>query len=341
MMMRIGVLHAIGFCLVTAVANAQIVNFEKSESLDAALKSDPAYASDRTAASRAVAARSYLEYLQKATDSGQRAKVYFNLGHMYCVGARPQRDEPKDTQKAKEYFEAVLKESPSGICRETLWARTMLASLAPTMEERVDLEMKTYKFLGKIDQEYLAAHLILPQPLPEIPEQAATPDREAIEIRKKWEVEVASNYCKTLVADTSNNVVECAISEALACKLPQPALNKIIQDLPAGDKLRERAVGALRDLTQAILKEPVKSNIKRIDQIPDSIDAKGIEQGGPGQVAAVPHIPIDAPIAVSNTSHAWFNILVVAGIVMTVAAVACCAIMWEKRRRVVCNREHR
>lgn len=333
---QIGLLFAVLLCLISASARADIVNFENSESLEKALRADPAYAPDRAAASRAVAESAYLEYLKTAKDSGQRAKVYFNLCHMFCAGARTSRDEPKDLRKAREYCKAVLKECPDGVCKETLWARTMLASLAPTMEQRVELEIEAYKFLKKIDKDYLAKHLILDRPLPEVPKDAAKPDRGAIEQQRKWRLKNANAKCSRLVKSTTDNVVYCAIFEARACKSPELVLSKIVREFPPGDKLRQSAAKALQDMEEIALAGVTEERVKSLAETPKDMgepaspSARGPDPEGPTQAAVSPPT---ARTARSDSGPNWSVVLGVTSSVLVLAVVAGGAMFWHKRRR--------
>lgn len=283
----------ISMCL-SELSFAEIANFEGDPDLKIALNADPALATDRLVANRSVAEQAYIRYLDRSDNPGQRAKVYFNLGHMYSAGARPHLNEPLDIPKAKEYLEACIKESPTGICRETLWARTMLVSIAPTMEARVEQELAVYKFINTIDEQYLQKNTILVNPNPLVPDDAVKPDREAIESQIKWDMEVLEKYNKSIIDSTRENVITCCVYEALDCKSPELALRKIIEELPEGDALRSKAVSALQKLQDGLLDGVVSDHVASLNSPLNNMGT--IKEHYTDQASVVRAVPATKPV---------------------------------------------
>ena len=111
--------------------------------------------------SRSTAEAALMNYLEREKDPHQRARAYFRLGMLFSVNSRPDIGEPLEREKAEHYFRQVLTEVPEGLSTETLFARTQLASLGSTTDEKFERDLELLKWMNSLDPESFEQRIML------------------------------------------------------------------------------------------------------------------------------------------------------------------------------------
>ncbi len=140
-----------GLCLFpSAISFARLINYENDPDLEIAMEYDSEYnGGDHANASQPLAEEYYLKYLEKCTESSQRAKVYCQLGVLYATNWHAEYGEKPDYEKCVMYMKKALEEEPVRIGKETNRARSFLVTPLASREERMNLRMEYYDWILK------------------------------------------------------------------------------------------------------------------------------------------------------------------------------------------------
>lgn len=311
-----------------ATLQARLVNYENNDALARAMAADWQVDPDRKGETRDDAERHYLEYLSQTQDAGQRAKVCFYLGYLYAAGARPEKGEPADYNRAAEYFRRAIDAGGDGICLETIFARTQFASVLPAVDERFEQHLEALEYLKAIDAEAIAARLIPNRPPP--PPQAEEDAHRAYATGLRQQV----TYLERLTADVADSTRTNALALALSTDVPEVALARLAAKFP-GDEVAVRAEEELRRRTAAVLsvEESLASIEEPLQTPPPSKPAEPRELDSASGAAASVDPPSPPPqrtarAAGSDPRAAWRWLIAAA----CLALLACAGLYWHRRR---------
>lgn len=274
-----GFLLIVAFCLAIpriALPQIQIQNPQNDPDLELAMKYDYLGKSmlERQNTSRELAEKHYLKYLERATDSQQKARIYFKLGYMFSTGTRKDKGEAPDHKKAIKYFEEVLKEQPNGISRETLFARTHMASLGNDVDDRFRQQIDIYKYLRQLDAKVIQKNIMVAD-LPserkvatrEISRKAGENGGEVIigvtvesdpEVLKKERVRNLTELAKAVTESERTNTLFSALSSTA----PKKNLELLIQAFPQ-DPIAELASEKLRELKEKLVADAAEASARK------------------------------------------------------------------------------
>ncbi len=219
-------------------------------------------------ASRELAEKHYLAYLQDVNDSFQRAAVYARLGELFDGGAHPRVGTPVDRNKARTYFRKALEAEPERIGMATLQARGFLATDGNTPEERFASYTGYYQWLLSIDEKTLKEKFLPTRPARKVA-PGAQEDETLRKYRKQMEAAMRSRpesgeggflgLIKGQIETTAHNLVE-------------QAAGLMALDPAAHWRSRERAIRYLRLLVDRFPGTPVvgraEAELARIAQNP-------------------------------------------------------------------------
>jgi tetratricopeptide (TPR) repeat protein len=132
-------------------------------------------------ASRQLAEKYYLAYLEDVKDSFQRAAVYARLGDLYNGITSPHVATSVDRDKARLYYRKALEAEPERIGWATLHARGFFATDGASVEEQFTSYMDYYGWLQSIDADTLAKKM-----LPVCPPREVPAKKEDSEMRRKF-----------------------------------------------------------------------------------------------------------------------------------------------------------
>lgn len=119
--------------------------------LQAAMSYDGTFnGGDLSKCNQALAEKYYLKYLDRCTDTAERARVYSQLGSLFNTNFQLSLGEKADYAKARLYFAQALKEEPDRIGEATLQARGGMASPLQSPEERLRIRIDLYKWLSRL-----------------------------------------------------------------------------------------------------------------------------------------------------------------------------------------------
>jgi len=136
-------------------------------------------------ASRELAEKHYLAYLQDVTDSFQRAAVYARLGDLFNGSTDAHVATAIDRDKARTYYRKALEAEPERIGWATLHARGFFATDANTAEQRFASYMDYYQWLLSIDEKTLKERALPTRPPRAHP--APEPDEVTKNFRSQFE----------------------------------------------------------------------------------------------------------------------------------------------------------
>ena len=141
-----------------------LVNFRNDPDLAKAMEYDSELTHDKSLVDRELAEKYYLIYLEKETESWQKAQIYAQLGAIHLTALNREKGEMPDRETGRQYFEKVLELEPERIGRATYRARTMLASLGETRGERLRANMEVYEWMQGVDEEEIINNWLPTEP---------------------------------------------------------------------------------------------------------------------------------------------------------------------------------
>lgn len=249
-------------------ASAQLVNYENDPVLAKAMERDSVLAKDKTLVSQALAEKHYLQYLQGAKNKDLRAKAYFQLGYIHSAGARRGTEDRRDLAKARRYYEMAIKEDPTGICQELLFARTQLASVTEAGDRRRARYVEVYRYLMSLNEGVIAKNIVLPVPPRELTPDVGGPDPKGVaaaaaQVSRQQATRRLVRLTSAVKTSTAHNMVSIASNSPV----PEAELGKIVAMFPATDEIVQLAQKQLQRLappaTQPAV-EPRLTNAKRV-----------------------------------------------------------------------------
>jgi hypothetical protein len=116
---------------------------------------------DPARCSQTMAETYYLKYVEHCTDSGERARVYSQLGALFNTDYQVSRGEKPDYDKARIYFAKALKAEPQRIGLATIRARLGMATPQQSIDERLTIRIHTFKWLSALRAETPRDQLLL------------------------------------------------------------------------------------------------------------------------------------------------------------------------------------
>jgi len=295
-----------------------IRNFRNDPTLAKAFRYDLSMLEDKSQADHELAERHYLAYLERETESWQRARVYVQLGVLFAVGYDVSVGESPDYERACRYFEKALQEEPNRIGWETLQARTMLASMHESREDRLRADMAVYAFLHTLDERALRERW-----LPATPEELeqGPPDRQ---------VEWMLNTVESLKSTTAYNMVALAGSRLTPNR--EQWLRELIERFPGTEAadLAQKALAKPDSLVQPPVQEPPAAPlapgppVKRLGASRLIAEPNGLALSGkPITLLAAPRQPSQEPVPLATAKPAsgrrfpwWLPALGVAALIL-------------------------
>ena len=249
-------------------ASAQLVNYENDPVLAKAMERDSVLAKDKTLVSQALAEKHYLQYLQGARNKDLRAKAYFQLGYIHSAGARRGTEDRRDSAKARRYYEMAIKEDPTGICQELLFARTQLASVTEAGDRRRARYVEVYRYLMSLNKGVIAKNIVLPVPPRELTPDVGGPDPKgfaaaAAQVSRQQATRRLVRLTSAVKTSTAHKMVSIATNSPV----PEAELGKIVGMFPATDEIVQLAQKQLQRLappTTQPAPEPRLTNAKRV-----------------------------------------------------------------------------
>jgi len=155
-MQSVRLLVAVLVCAVVLCVRAagmEFQNYDNDPTLAKAWQYDSEHATDKSKVDRDKAVEYYLKYLEREDlPSFQRAKVYVQLAVQYTTLSDREKGIMPDVEKARGYLEKALELEPERVGLTTVRARSFLASVLQTREEKITKRMENYEWLLSLDQ---------------------------------------------------------------------------------------------------------------------------------------------------------------------------------------------
>jgi len=302
---------------------ALLVNYENDPDLAMAMAHDGEYnGADLEMADQALAEKYYLRYLDRCTESSQRAKVYSQLGALFATSLNHEKEEKPDYVKCMMYMSKVLEEEPIRLGRETLRARGFRNTPLATREEDLAHRMEFYEWLLYVNEVVAAAGPLDEIWLPIIPGVVLT----------ESQIRQITNTCRGSLECEANNMVNCADSLAFSDNVRIKNLQIIIDKFPN----TEAAIGAAA--TMEVLKAKIAKDQAREMKL---VSAPIIEEPAPEPPPPVDAAPIvetveeepvpEPPVALPQPDKGFPIAYMILGIVCGVVVLSAIYVMRRKQ----------
>jgi hypothetical protein len=308
---------------VTPVHAVRIRNFRDDPDLAKAREYDRELTSDRTQASQDLAEKHYLAYLERETESFQRARVYAQLGAIFTNAVDIEAGEKRDIDKGRAYFRKVLEEEPYRIGRCTLQARLNLVGAEPNRINKVQAQMACYKLLMSLDESTVRSRW-----LPVTPE-------EQDQGPSGREVEWMLNKIQGHKATAAYNLVSLAASRSTPNR--NQGLREIIEEFPGTEAadLAQKALARLDPSVQPPVQTPPPAPlapglpVKRPGASRLVTEPNGLALSEkPITLSSAPRPPSQEPVPLATAKPAsgrrfpwWFPALGAAALILAAGAV--------------------
>ncbi|QQE10645.1 hypothetical protein JD969_14200 [Planctomycetota bacterium] len=141
-----------------------LVNYKGDPDLHKAMLHDAeSTGGNRVLANRQLAEKYYLKYLERETDTAQRAYVYTQLGILYTTNIQTEKGEESNDEIAERYLKLAIKEEPERINMVMLRARNHQIGHSLSYDERFEKKLEIYKWLISFTKESIREKWMKPK----------------------------------------------------------------------------------------------------------------------------------------------------------------------------------
>jgi len=282
-----------------------IVNYSNDADLAAALHYDNPPVESGERQNRDLAEQHYLAYLERCKESFQRAKIYYALAAMYSINLNRLRGETPDRNKAKDYYEKVLREEPERLGRVTVCARAQLVAYS---EDVLRARMDVYEWFQRVknvddEQQYLPA-----RPGEKPHEADVAEARRLIAILPKAEA-------LNMVSEAAGRADGKKLLEEIAARFPGTLAGDLAEKALAREAWRGSALAKTFEIElERVAKELGEGLLE--EAIPRPVEAATVESHAAPAAAATSAAAKPEP-SVETSVHGWLGPLL-AGIIIAV-----------------------
>jgi hypothetical protein len=286
-------------------------------------------------ASREMAEKYYLAYLEEVKEPFQRLRVYAKLSNLYSGGVRQEvapHPTPKDIQKALEYCRKALAEVPEAVGFATIHIRGV-ATMLPDPEERFCALEDYYQWMLSLDEQEVTDHWLPLTPGEDKPDKATV----------DYFLKIVSTFDDT----TAYNLVDLAVNLGRG-KMRRPSpdkkhlpeydpcyLREIIQRFP-GTRAEEYANREMAKLKRIIAGEQVELFSpmgRRPESAPPRMERPPVPLPPPEKMEEATPVPLASTAGASTDRESSFAPYLAVGVILAVAIVALVAVKGLQGRK--------